>query len=153
MLRLPTRVLRIKAAVALAIMYGFCALAPSLAFAIFDHSAVPFCLTGAYPSPLTYAGAERDHDGSIHHHADHGASHEDSSFRSQSPNYEPSASHEHPLKRGNPADCCVLCAMAGLSGEVLVAFGPPHMDSTPLPALIKALDGRGPERINRPPIG
>jgi hypothetical protein len=44
-LSLPTKLFRIKAAVAVAAMCGFCVLAPSLALAFFDNRAVPFCLT------------------------------------------------------------------------------------------------------------
>jgi hypothetical protein len=150
MLSLPTKLLRIKAALALAAVYGFCVLAPSLAFAFFDNPAVPFCLTESYLNPTLHSGAMQVHDdGVAHHHADHTASHEHSTP------HEHSAPHQHPdsSANGNPTDCCGLFPMVGLLGEVRVALGPSNPVSMPLVALTDALQGRGPERINKPPIG
>jgi hypothetical protein len=155
MLSLPTRRFRIKAALALAVIYGFCALAPSLALAVFDNPAVPFCLTGNYLSAKLYAGTLPAHDRvDVHHRTDHAAAHEHFSDHEHSFPPEPSGSHEHPLKgaNSNTTDCCGLFPMAGLFGEVDVVFGLSNPVSTPLPALADALHGRGPERINRPPI-
>jgi hypothetical protein len=147
---LATKFFRIRAALALAAMYGFCALAPSLAFAVFDNPAVPFCLTESYLNPNLYGGVTHAHDdGGAHHHVDHTASHQHSSP------HEPSTPPQHPLNgaSGNPTDCCGLFPMVGLFGVAHVDFGPSNVVSMPFPALTDALQGRGPERINKPPIG
>jgi len=156
MLSLPTRAFRMKAAFALAVMYGFCVLAPSLAFAVFDNPAVPFCLTESYLSPKLYAGVTgAHHGGDAHHPVDRAASHEHAVPHGHSSPHEPSLPHEHPLKAAddNPTDCCGLFPMVGLFGEMRFAFGPSNLVSTPLPMPANALHGRGPERINKPPIG
>jgi hypothetical protein len=151
MLSLPTKLFRIKAALALAAVYGFCVLAPSLAFAFFDNPAVPFCLTESYLNPALYGGATHAHDDGAdhHHHADHAAPHEHAAT------HEHSGPHQHPNHgaNGNPTDCCGLFPMVGLFGEARIAFGPSNVISVPIPALTDALQGRGPERINKPPIG
>jgi hypothetical protein len=157
MLSLPTKLFRIRAALALALIYGLCVLAPSLAFAILDHSKIPFCLAESYVNPKLHAGAIHHDNGGARHHTGNGAwaSHEHPASHEQSASYEPSTPHEHPLKRanGNPADCCMLFSMAGLFGEVRIAFEPLNLGSMPPPARADALHGRDPERINRPPIG
>ena len=141
MLSLPTKILRIKAAVALAGLYAFCVLAPSLAFAFADDPAVPFCLSDDYVSARHHAGAIHVHDaGDVHHHPD-GAPHDHG------------AVHEHAGDpNGSPVDCCGLFPMVGLAGEARIAFGPSNVTSIAFPALTESLRGRGPDRINRPPI-
>jgi hypothetical protein len=164
-LSLSTRFLRTKAALVLAAMYAFCALAPSLAFAFFDNPAVPFCLIDSYLSPGLYGAAHAHDDGDARHHADHAASHEDATADAHAMMHEHAVMHDHamadeqsapqrhPDHGGDPTDCCGLFPMVGLFGEVRIAFGPSNLVSIPLPALTGALHGRGAERINRPPIG
>jgi hypothetical protein len=156
MLSLPTKLFRIKAALALAALYGFCVLAPSLAFALFDNPAVPFCLTESYLNPTLYSGATHAHDdGAAHHHADHTAPHEHAASHEHTTAHEHSAPHQHPDHgaNGNPTDCCGLFPMVGLFGEARIAFAPSNVVAVPYPTLTGALQGRGPERINKPPIG
>jgi hypothetical protein len=151
MLSLPTKVFRIKAAVALAALYAFCLLAPTLAFAFANDAAIPFCLTENHISPHHDAGAMHVHgDGVGHHHAD--GLHADG-VHADGLSHDHSAPHDH---AGDPnsglADCCGLFPMVGLSGEPRIAFGPSNLASVVLPPLMVALHGRGPDRINRPPI-
>jgi hypothetical protein len=156
MLSLPTKLFRSNAAFALAALYGFCVLAPSLAFAFFDNPAVPFCLTESYLNPMLYSGAPHTHDdGDAPHHADHSAPHEHAASHEHATVQEHSAPHHHPDHgaNGNSTDCCGLFPMVGLFGEARFAFGPSNLVSVPFPALTDALQGRGSERINKPPIG
>jgi hypothetical protein len=163
-LSLSTKFLRTKAALVLAVLYGFCALAPSLAFALFDNPAVPFCLIDSYLSPGVYGAAHAHDHGAAAHHADHAMSHADASadehamhdhamMHQQATADEQSVPQSHRDHGGNPTDCCGLFPMIGLFGEVRIALGPSNLVSIPLPALTDALHGRGAERINRPPIG
>jgi hypothetical protein len=147
MLFLPTRILRIKAAVALAALYAFCVLAPSLAFAFADDPAVPFCLSDSYVSARHHAGAMHVQDaGDVHHHPD-GSSHDHAAM------HDNAAMHDHAGDpNGSPVDCCGLFPMVGLSGEARIAFGPSNVTSIAFPALTESLHSRGPDRINRPPI-
>ena len=146
MLSLPTKVFRIKAAVALAALYAFCLVAPTLAFAFSNDAAVPFCLTENHVSTHHDAGAMHIHgDGGSHHHMED--VHVDGLSHDQSPPHDRSGN-----PHGGPADCCGLFPMAGLSGEPRIAFGPSNPASVLLPPLTDALHGRGPDRINRPPI-
>jgi hypothetical protein len=160
-LSLSTRFLRTKAALVLAALYAFCALAPSLAFAFFDNPAVPFCLIDSYLSPGLYGAAHAHDDGHAPHHAvshedaiaDAHAMHDHAMMHEHAVADEQSAPQRHPDHGGSPTDCCGLFPMVGLFGEVRIALGPSNLVSIPLPALTDALHGRGAERINRPPIG
>jgi hypothetical protein len=144
MLSLPTKALRMRAAAMLAAAYAFCVLAPSLAFAFADGAAVPFCLTDDHM-------VARQHANTVHVHADVAAHHHSG----------PDTSHEHSAPRqhpdhgmtGNPGDCCGLFPMTGLSGESRISFEPSNLVSVAFPVPSDALHGRGPDRINRPPIG
>jgi hypothetical protein len=151
MLSLPTKVFRIKAAVALAVLYAFCLLAPTLAFAFSNDAAVPFCLTENHVSPHHDAAAMHLHgDGG---HGDGGGHHHMEGVQADGLSHDQSPPHDHSgHPNGGPADCCGLFPMAGLSGEPRIAFGPSNLASVLLPPLTDALHGRGPDRINRPPI-
>jgi hypothetical protein len=154
MLSLPTKVFRIKAAVALAALYAFCLLAPTLAFAFSSDAAVPFCLTENHVGPHHDAAAM--HIGVMHIHGDGGdggGHHHMEGVRADGSSHDQSAPRDRSghLNSG-PADCCGLFPMAGLSGEPRIAFGPSNPASVLLPPLTDALHGRGPDRINRPPI-
>src|SRR6516225_9019268 len=50
------------------------------------------------------------------------------------------------------ATCCGLFSVVAIPGEPVPSFGLDSLASVVLPVLGEALSGRGPERINRPPI-
>jgi hypothetical protein len=139
MLSPVTESFRVKAALVLAALYAFCVLAPSAVFAFADGAAIAWCLTEDHGvAPMHHdAGTVHVHaDGTSHHHPDSHASHSDSGDHA----------------KGHAGDCCGLFPMAGLSGEPRIAFGPSNLTAISFPVLTDALHGRGPERINRPPI-
>ncbi len=79
MLALPTKSLRVKAAVAMAVIYGFCVLLPAFAFALADGRMVPPCLmeelaaVSVHDHDAMQDGAAADashqhHDAGGHHH-------------------------------------------------------------------------------------
>jgi hypothetical protein len=159
MFSLSTKVFRRKAAVTLATLYAFCVVAPSAAFAFADGAVAAHCLMeGLAVEPISHAGGSTVHvhaDGTTHHHGASVHVHSDGS------------AHHHPDvglpdstavrttdsgEKGSSGECCGLFPMVAVSSEPRPAFGPSRLASIAMPVLTDALIGRGPERINRPPI-
>ncbi|MGB3274303.1 MAG: hypothetical protein WBA66_15590 [Xanthobacteraceae bacterium] len=136
MLRLVTRVIRIRAALVLAILFGVCTIAPSLALAVATSPAAAHCLTD-------------DHHGTAkapaHHHDGAGAavSHADSAQDQTSGDKS---------SDGAPASCCGVLCLTAMSASASPLFGPQINASALFPALENDVTGGGPDRINRPPI-
>jgi hypothetical protein len=138
-----TKTLRVKAAIVLAVLYAFCILAPAVAFALSDNPAIAHCLTEGHVGVHDH-GTKHEHGGKLHVHAD-------------------GSTHQHhddgvaPQPSGNDskaaiATCCGLFSVVAIPGEPIPSFGLHGLASVVLPVLAEALSGRGPERINRPPI-
>lgn len=131
---------RLKAALALAALYAVCVVAPHAALALTGDAV--HCLTEAHGSAHMHKDptATKNHvhsDGVTHSHHDTGLP--------EVPSDTGDKSHS-----GN---CCGLFCVTALVHE------PPLVISTPPAALLVGpgefyrLAGRGPDRINRPPIG
>jgi hypothetical protein len=135
-----TKTLRVNAAIVLAVLYALCILAPAVAFALSDNPAVAHCLTEGHVGVHDH-GAKHEHlhvhaDGTAPQHHDNGAA---------------------PQPSGNDgkaaiATCCGLFSVVAIPGEPVPSLGFDSLASVVLPVLGEALSGRGPERINRPPI-
>ena len=138
---------RFAAALALAVIYALCVLAP--------HAAVAFganapCLNDA---PVAHvhaanAAAEPHRHGAMHQHGD-GTVHRHSDSRladNSIPRQSDSSDRNH-------ENCCGLFCLTAIALDVAVMLPPP-----PPPVTLAALGrdeahaGRGPVRINRPPI-
>ena len=142
MLAAATKTFRMKAAVVLAALYALCILAPSAAFALSDNPAVARCLTEDHVGVHVQVSTHDD-GGKAHVHAD-------------------GAAHEHPDGAAPPpsandgkaavAACCGLFSVVAIPGEPDLGLGLYSPASVVVPALAEALSGRGPDRINRPPI-
>src|SRR6516162_6491615 len=128
-----TKTLRVKAAIVLAVLYALCVLAPAVAFAFSDNPAVAHCLTEGHVGIHDH-GAKHEHGGVLHVHAD-GTAH-----------------HHHDDGKAAIATCCGLFSVVAIPGEPVPSFGLDSLASVVLPVLGEVLRGRGPERINRPPI-
>jgi hypothetical protein len=137
MLSLLTKKFRINAAVVVAVLYALCVLAPSVALA-FPDSMATHCLID------DLAGASpHEHGVTAHVHAD-------------------GIKHQHPgvsahktsgdENKGHGADCCGLFSVVAIPGTVTLILGSANLTPVAFPALEESLRGRGPERINRPPI-
>jgi hypothetical protein len=138
-----TKTLRVKAAIVLAVLYVLCILAPAVAFALSDNPAVAHCLTEGHVGVHDH-GAQHEHGGKLHVHGDGTAhQHHDDGVASQSSGNDGKAAI---------ATCCGLFSVVAIAGEPVPSFGFDSLASVVLPALGEALSGRGPERINRPPI-
>jgi hypothetical protein len=142
MLSVLTKAFRIKAAIVLAVLYVLCILAPAVAFAFSDNPAVARCLTEGHVGIHNH-GSKHD-GGQLHVHADGSTHHHDDDGVVPQP-----AGHDG---KGAMATCCGLFSVVAIPGEPVPTFGFHSLASGVLPILGEALSGRGPERINRPPI-
>lgn len=124
---------RVKAAVVLAALYMLCILAPSAAFAFSANPGVAHCLTEGHVGV-------HDH-GKVHVHAD-GTQHE----------HDGAAPPSGDDEKSRVASCCSLFSVVALPGEPGLSLGLYSPGSIVLPLPADPLSGRGPERINRPPI-
>jgi hypothetical protein len=143
MLSAVTNTFRVKAAIVLAVLYALCILAPAVAFAFSDNPAVAHCLTEGHVGVHDHGSK---HDGSkLHVHAN-GITHQ----------HHDDAAEPQPAGddgKGAIASCCGLFSVVAIPGEPIPSFGFYSLASVVLPIFGKALSGRDPERINRPPIG
>jgi hypothetical protein len=136
MLSALTKTFRAKAARIVAALYFLCILAPSAAFAFSANPGIAHCLTESHVGMHDHGGKLHVHsDGVAHRHDDNGAA-------------PPSSDNE----KSRVATCCNLFSLVAISGEPglgLELYSPASIIS---PIVADALSGRGPERINRPPI-
>jgi len=143
MLSVLTKTFRTKAAIIVAALYVLCILAPAVAFAFSDNPAVAHCLTEGHVGVHDH-GAKHD-GGKPHVHADRSThQHHDETAAPQPAGDE---------SKGTIATCCGLFSVVAIPGEPVPSFGFYSLASLVLPIFGAALSGRGPERINRPPIG
>jgi hypothetical protein len=136
MLSVLTKTFRAKAAIVVAALYVFCILAPSAAFALSTNPAVAHCLTEGHVGVHDHGAKVHVHgDGTAHHHDHDGAT-------------PPPGDNE----KSRVATCCSLFSVVAISAEPGLSLGLYSPASIVPPILADALSGRGPERINRPPI-
>jgi hypothetical protein len=142
MLSALTRTFRVKAAIMLAALYALCVLAPAAAFAFSNNPAAAHCLTEGHVGVHNQAQhnhADQVHvhaDGATHQHHDHGTAPQPSNDDGKSP----------------MATCCGLFSVVAIPGGPVPSLEFYSLASVVLPPPGEALNGRGPERINRPPI-
>jgi hypothetical protein len=134
-----TKKSRIRAAIALALLYAFCVLAPSAALAFVDGPTAFHCLTvqHGFAGTHDHGGPAHVHgDGTTHHHRDSGGTPERSDADGKSP----------------PGNCCGLFCVSALAGEAALTLASPVHFTFAAPAGDDHVTGRDPDRINRPPI-
>jgi hypothetical protein len=133
-----SKALRIRAAIALCTIYAICILAAPAAFAFSSMPNLAHCLTEGH-----VAIAQHDHGATAHVHAD-GTAHQ------HHDDHAPPKSAGD--SKGQVANCCGLFSTVAISADL--DFTPEFAGraSVVLPWRCNALDGRPPERINRPPI-
>jgi hypothetical protein len=137
MFSLLTKQFRTNAALAVAVLYALCALAPSVALA-FPGSMAAHCLGEdlAAASPHEHGVTTHVHANGIkHHHPDAGAHN--------------TSGHE---SKGHGADCCGLFSVVAIPPPAMLIFASTHLVPVAFQAFEEFVYGRGPERINRPPI-
>ena len=148
-----TRRLRIRAALALVALYAACILGPHAAMAL---SALPaHCLTDTSLTAHVHTGnaPARTHAGNAGHHHD-GHHHAAPAQDAQAPHDHADAGtpHKHDGKSHPSTNCCGVFCVSAMGCEPQAISAPAPVVSVSTPALDEALVGRGPGRINRPPI-
>lgn len=128
-----TRRFRLRAAVTFAALYAFCVLLPPAALAL-THAAA-HCLTGQQPAHVHGKGA------ATHDHADG----TDYAHDDQAPHQ-----HSDAGDKVGGSCCGLFCISAMPHGPDLEVVTPLAISRT-MPAVAYALDGRGPDRLKRPP--
>ena len=137
----PTRRLRLGAAMALAALYAVCVVAPSVAIAFAGGAAAAHCLTDDHHG-VARVHAHDHIQGEVHAH-DEGAAHVHAGA---------AAATDDDRQQGPGGSCCGLFCFSAVTGDVGVFVEVAVHASRVLPAPDLSLDGRGPDRINRPPI-
>ena len=135
MLTSLTRRWRFKAALALAALYAFCVIAPHAALALTEAAA--HCLTEPHGASHVHQPQSKVHvhaDGVAHTHDDAG------------PQKPADAGKDH------GGACCGLFCVTALTHEPAPTLSAPLAAGLIGPGHQYELPGRGPERINRPPI-
>jgi hypothetical protein len=137
MFSLLTKKFRTNAALAVAVLYALCALAPSAALA-FPSSVAAHCLSEdlAAASPHEHGVTAHVHANGIQHHHPDAGGHKTSGHES----------------KGHGADCCGLFSVVAIPPPAMLIFASAHLVPVAFPALEEFVYGRDPERINRPPI-
>jgi hypothetical protein len=130
-----TKAFRVKAAIVLAALYMLCILAPSAAFAFSASPGVAHCLTEGHVGVYDHAKVHVHADGAAHQHEHDG--------------FAPPSSGD---EKSRVASCCSLFSVVAIPGEPGLSLGLHNPASIVLPVPADRLSGRGPERINRPPI-
>lgn len=124
---------RFQAVTIVAALYAICLVAPSVAMAFADGAVTAHCMDGEHIGAIHEGG----HAGTAHKHADH-----------QIP-----VSHEGGTQKGHSGSCCGVFCFVAIPGNTLDVRieRTVHASVVPLP-LTPVLDGRGVERLIRPPI-
>jgi hypothetical protein len=148
-----TRRLRIRTALALVALYAVCILAPHAAMAF---SAPPaHCLTDASLRAHVHGAnaPAHTHAGGAGHHRD-GHDHAAPAHDAPAPHdhADAGAPHKHDGKSHPSTNCCGVFCLSAIGCEPQAISAPAPVVSVSTPALDEALVGRGPGRINRPPI-
>jgi hypothetical protein len=142
MLTWLTKRCRFRAAIACSAIYAICVVAPSMALAFADSAVAAHCLTEDSRS-LAHMHAQGDAGGVAH-------AHDDGTMHKHTADAAPALDDEGDQTK-QAGSCCGFFCFVAVTGDLEVAVGQPLHVSV-LPVLSDHLDGRGPNRINRPPI-
>jgi hypothetical protein len=133
-----TKGFRVKAALTLVLLYGFCILAPHAAVAFTNNAA--HCLEDMIATHVhDHQTADHTHihpDGTAHQHSDHSVPQENSGGD----------------KKSHDESCCGLFSVTAIAQESGFVLAAPPFSLATVTGLDYILAGRGPGRINRPPI-
>lgn len=118
----------------IAVFYALCSITPALALAL---GGSPHCLTEDHRGAAKTLQAVHDHgDGQLHRHAG-------GSLGGEIGEAEDG---------GVPGNCCGLFCVTALPAAAYATVGGKIHAASVQPAAQDWLEGRGPDRINRPPI-
>jgi hypothetical protein len=138
-----------------AALYAFCLLMPSAAVAsgAADHPA--HCFTEEQLGLHVHQPADGPRHAHAHEHGQPQAqAHAQDHVHPAGATHPHPKSHHHGTNNGddNPAACCGLFGLTAMAVDPQLDLGAPSHRSSILPVSFEELSGRGPDRINRPPI-
>ena len=139
-----TRTARRCAATIVGVLYAFCVIVPSAAVAFGGDAAHCFTADQLGLTHVHQPAAGHSHVealGNQHVHADGTTHHHDGS-------HHPGTND----RNDSPAACCGLFGVTAMAVDPHLELGAPSQASSILPVSLEKLTGRGPDRINRPPI-
>jgi hypothetical protein len=147
MLTRLTRTIRLRAAITLVLAYALCVLAPPVALAFMNGAAVVHCLTARHAHRTA---AVKTHD--VDAHAQHTAAHD----------HGGAFAHQHDSHHGSAAaqadgqaagtNCCGIFCLSAMPMSPAPDVSPPARILSLVSAVGLGIAGRGPDRIDRPPI-
>lgn len=149
-----TKNLRRRAAIAIAVAYAFCVLAPAGALAVVSSPTVFHCIgeLNAKAAPAVQQTAAHVHEDGTSHHLGHSA-HDKSGAADH---HADAGGKAHDGKDHDSKDhggtCCGLFCVSALAHDPGVTFGVTSPASTSVATLANGLDGRAPCPLHRPPI-
>lgn len=129
-----TRRFRFRAALALAVLYVFCILAPHAALAFTGAASAAPCLTETEGLAHVHHAAANTHvhaNGTVHEHGD---------------------KSRHSDGKAEHGNCCGMFCVTALANDPGVVLVVPELGTPPQVVLMDGLPSRGPDRIDRPPI-
>jgi hypothetical protein len=134
--------LRRRATALLAVVYLACVIAPPVALALGDSGVAADCL---FDHDHEVVAAHVHADGNVHRHADASAiahDHDNGLGRDD---------HESDGK-SRAGTCCGLFSLSATLSDTAFRIDAPLRSQPVSPRLAESLAGRGPDRVNRPPI-
>ncbi len=141
-----TRTARLWAAIVLGALYVLAIVAPAAAMAFGTGEHPAHCLTD---EQLGVTRVQPAAGGHVHADA-HARTHVDADGRTH--HYD-GANHPAPSDRDHdPAACCGLFGLTAMAVDPHLELGAPSRHSSIVALSFDKLTGRGPDRINRPPI-
>lgn len=130
-------IMRIKAAIVLAVLYAITVVAPHAAMAFGNPQSAAHCLTVRSASLHDHGLIKHKHAGGVEH--THAAQQADDQKNSSD-------------EKGPAAACCGLFSCSALLSETRDLTPGPVTESSIAVPMLDAIEGRGSARINRPPI-
>lgn len=143
-----TKNLRRRAALAIAVAYAFCVLAPAGALAVVSSPTVFHCIgeLNAKAAPAVLQTAAHVHeDGTSHHHGDsaHG--------QSGAATHHSDAGDKAHDNQEHGGTCCGLFCVSALAHDPGLTFGLSTPATSAAATMANGLTGRAPSPLHRPP--
>jgi hypothetical protein len=151
-----TKATRRCAAMLIGALYALCVIMPSASVALGGGDRPVHCFTDEQLG-LTHVPQTGVHQTGLHQA---GAAHAHAEGHAQAHVHADGTTHDldgahHPApsdNRNDPAACCGLFGLTAMAVDPQLVLDAPSRHASILPVSFETLTGRGPDRINRPPI-
>ena len=148
-----TRTVRRRAATIVAALYALCVLMPAAALALGSADGPVHCFTDQQLGLHVHQSVAAHGHSAAHGHANLQMPAGEHVHSAHAPHRH---DESHPPGTGDrsdhPATCCGLFGVTAMTVDPQLDLGAPSRHSSILPTSFEELTGRGPDRINRPPI-